>query len=103
MSDGNGKRTHADGVDDIVQAQLGDERVELEEKGEGLADTACRGARNAGGDEVSGEESAMGDKRSGRSSKEVRASEIRMIEGAVCAPRDGDGQASRDGALMRTT
>ncbi len=40
-------RTHSDGVDDIVQAQLGDERVELEEEGEGLADTACDGGAGA--------------------------------------------------------
>lgn len=34
--------TYTHGVDDIVQRELSDERVELEEQGQGLADTTYR-------------------------------------------------------------
>lgn len=35
------RSTHTNGVDDIVERELGDGGVELEEEREGLADTAC--------------------------------------------------------------
>ena len=34
-------RTYTDGVDDIVQGQLGDQGVELEKQGQRLSDTTC--------------------------------------------------------------
>lgn len=37
--------THTFGVDDIVEGELGDQRVELEEEGQGLADTTCESGK----------------------------------------------------------
>ena len=34
--------THTGGVDDIVQAQFGDDGVELEQQGQGLSDSTCK-------------------------------------------------------------
>lgn len=41
------RKTHTGGVDDIVQAQFGDDRVELEQQGQRLSDSTCqaKGAR----------------------------------------------------------